>query len=148
MSNSKSLKIAFATLFTSLTLMLSLLTTTGIASAHSANAAQSKASTSQSAEQRKKDRDCRLIIRQHVTFVPFRNLWWDNQWNNWGRQFANQDRNFTVNASDFDTNQWHFNNFDRRDRVHFGGFFIVRVTEILKCHDHVVKVRTFTFIER
>jgi hypothetical protein len=138
MLNSKSLKIAFATLFASLTLLLSLFATTGIASAHS---------TSQSAEHNK-DRKCVLIIREHVTFVPFRNLRGNRDWDSWGWRFANQDRDFTINANGFDNNQWHFNNFDRRDRNHFAGFFIVKVTEILKCNGKVQKVQTFTFIER
>ncbi len=147
MLHSKRLKIAFATLFTSLTLMLSLFASTGIASAHTANAAQSKASTSQSAEQNR-DRDCKLIIREHVTFVPLQVVWWNRDWNSWGQRFADQDRDFTVNSSNLDTNQGHFTNFDRRDRNHFFGFFIVRVTEILKCGNHVVKVHTFSFIVR
>jgi hypothetical protein len=148
MFTSKGLKLTFATILSSMVLMLGLLGTTGVASAHTASAAQSKASTSQSTDQWHRDRNCRVIIIEQVIFVPFQNEWWNPEWDMWGWEQANQNFSWTANnTSGFDTNQWDFNNFNHDDDQ-FGGFFIIKVTEIIICHGHHHGSHHFEFEER
>src|SRR5579864_4130877 len=97
MFTSKRLKLTFATILSCLVLMLGLFATTGVASAHTSNAAQSKASTSQSAADHHRDRNCRVLVIEQVIFVPFQNEWWNNDWNNWGWQQSDQNIQFWQN---------------------------------------------------
>ncbi len=150
---SNSLKVTFVTMFSCLALMLGLFSSTGIASAHSAHTLNSQTSASQSAEQWRNR--CRLLIIEKVVFVP-RHTWWNNNWNNdwnnqgndswnnswnngWNNNWNNgfqpdQNLQFSEDTNGFDFNHDNLDNFNRFDENRFGGFFIVKVTEIRTCH--------------
>ena len=150
---SNNLKVTFVTMFSCLALMLGLFSSTGIASAHSAHTLNSQTSASQSAEQR--GNRCRLLVIEKVVFVP-RHTWWNNNWNNdwnnqgndswnnswnngWNNNWNNgfqpdQNLQFSEDTNGFDFNHGDFSNFNRFDENRFGGFFVVKVTEIRTCH--------------
>ena|SRR2546422_732842 len=146
---SNNLKVTFVTMFSCLALMLGLFSSTGIASAHSAHTLNSQTSASQSAEQWRNR--CRLLIIEKVVFVP-RHTWWNNNWNNqgndswnngwnnnWNNSWNNgfqpdQNLQFSEDTNGFDFNHDNLDNFNRFDENRFGGFFIVKVTEIRTCH--------------
>src|SRR5712692_8665307 len=147
---SNSLKVTLVTIFSCLAIMLGLFSSTGIASAHSATALQSQTSASQSAEQWRARR-CQVFFVERVVFVPTHH-WWNNGsnngWNNgsndgwvngldngWNNGFLpDQTFQFSENTNNFDFNHGDFSNFNRVDENRFGGFFIVKVTEIRICH--------------
>ena len=142
---SNNLKVTFVTMFSCLALMLGLFSSTGIASAHSAHTLNSQTSASQSAEQR--GNRCRLLVIEKVVFVPRHHWWnngwnnnWDNGWNNswnngWNNEFQpDQNFQFSEDTNGFDFNHGDFSNFNRFDENRFGGFFVVKVTEIRTCH--------------
>ena len=130
---SNNLKVTFVTMFSCLALMLGLFSSTGIASAHSAHTLNSQTSTSQSAEQW--GNRCRLLVIEKVVFVP-RHTWWNNSWNNnWNNGFQpDQNFQFSEDTNGFDFNHDNLDNFNRFDENRFGGFFVVKVTEIRTCH--------------
>ena len=154
---SNNLKVTFVTMFSCLALMLGLFSSTGIASAHSAHTLNSQTSSSQGADQR--IGGCRLLITERVIFVHSHPWWnngwdngwdngwnnsWDNGWNNgwnnsWNNRWNNgfqpeQDFQFSENTNGFDFNHGDFSNFNRFDENRFGGFFVVKVTEIRTCY--------------
>jgi len=138
---SNSLKVTFVTIFSCLAIMLGLFSSTGIASAHSANALQSQTSASQSATQWQRQRCFRTIVVRRV-FV--RDWWWGNQWGNqWGNRWGNgwnnhipQNQSFQFNDNGdnlfFNPNQFGFFNGGSP----FGGHFVFQVTVIRICGIH------------
>src|SRR5215467_16138829 len=154
MFTSKSLKMGFVALFSCLALMLGMFASTGIASAHSANAAQSKTSTSQTSlnwRRRHHHHDfvCVKVTFVKVVFVPVHQNWWDSQtlndWNSWGQWDTQQNLSWSQNSAFFDTNPWDFNNFNMNEENHFQGFFIVIVTEKIFCGGQFERETSFSF---
>jgi hypothetical protein len=139
MFTSKSLKVTFLTIFASLALMLGMFASTGIASAHTATSLQSKASTSQSVDQRK-NRRCVRTIEVEEIFIPSWNT--GNQWNNgWGGFQQNQSFQFHDNDNSFFFNPDQFGFFHRSN-----GHLFIKVTITVTC-GKFKSVRFFT-IER
>jgi hypothetical protein len=149
MFTSKSLKVTFITIFASLALLLGMFASTGIASAHTASAQQSKTSASQAVDAGR-NRHCRLFIRERVVFVPetpfFFNPWFNNGFNTFGNNWwQNRNENFSFwrGNNDFDFNQWDFTNFGGFDQFHNQGRFIIIVTETRICNGHHSGERSF-----
>src|SRR6266849_2055847 len=118
---SKHLKVGLVTLFSCLALMLGLLSSTGIASAHSTQALQSQASASTLAA----DNQCRTFLVRTRVFTPFFN-------NSFGGDF----NSFSSNRFGEGFNPFQQNRFGNRFGNRFEFREVARWVTVCTNHHH------------